>query len=82
MTPAERRKLAHILARYVFHALGGPDRIAAKHKADGCARTVMDQKGEVEGAGFSLAPLADHLEAELGRYVLAERKAKRAKGRK
>jgi hypothetical protein len=75
VTPRQRRKLAEHLAVYVFHALGGPDRIAGKFKAEGTARTVMDRKGEVEGAGFSQGPLADHLEAELGRYVSAERRA-------
>jgi hypothetical protein len=78
MTPRERQKLAAHLAQYVFGVLNGPKRIAAKFSARACHGTA-DSKGEVEGAGLVQAPLADHLEAELSRYVLAQRKARHAR---
>lgn len=80
MTPTERRKLAQHLARYLFHVVDGPDRIAGMHRQRDAVGGVLP--GERAGAGLCLESLADHLEAELSRYVLAERKAKRARGRR
>jgi hypothetical protein len=78
MTPRERRKLADHLAEYLFRVLGNPRRVAAKHRAAYYSDALADPKGEVEGAGLSQAPMADHIAAELGRYVRANKpKARR-----
>jgi hypothetical protein len=79
VTPRQRRKLAEHLARYVFHVLGGPSRIAGKFATHSLrmGHPHVDRRGEVEGSGLSQGPLADHLEAELGRYVKAEAAVRR-----